>query len=115
MTRFINFLVLLALSTTLAIAEIPLAPSCGEVTMAVAPCLTFLKGAETPSPGCCSGAQKLAKQASTKADREAVCGCLKNSLSKIGSYDPQRVPLIAKKCGVNMNIPPITSKTDCST
>ncbi|XP_021280977.1 non-specific lipid-transfer protein-like [Herrania umbratica] len=114
--KFLAMLVLLMLSA-LATAETSLlAPSCADVTKAVAPCLDFLKGkgGADPSRACCDGAGELAKETRTKNDRQAVCECLKTALGKVGSYDASRVPLIAKKCNVDINIPPITDQTDCS-
>lgn len=49
----------------------------------------------------------------SQADRTAVCNCLKTVLSSIGSYDKNTLPLLPKKCGSSISLPPIDSKTDC--
>ncbi|XVE77270.1 hypothetical protein DITRI_Ditri13aG0048800 [Diplodiscus trichospermus] len=117
MSRSINFLAMLVLLITASpLEEILAAPACVDVTKAVTPCLEFVRGKDgaDPPPACCSGANYLAGQAKTKDDKQAICECLKGVLPNIGPYDPSRVPLIAKKCGVDIEIPPITAETDCS-
>ncbi|XWS35893.1 hypothetical protein CRYUN_Cryun20dG0035900 [Craigia yunnanensis] len=120
MSRSINFLAMLVFLITVsafAVAEIPAAPSCPDVTKAVAPCLDFVKGknaGDNPPPACCAGSKQLENQAKTKSDQQKVCECLKGVLPNIGPYDPSRLTQIGKKCGVNIYIPPITGNTDCS-
>ncbi|CAK9165781.1 unnamed protein product [Ilex paraguariensis] len=89
------------------------APSCTAVVNEVQTCLGFLQG-NGPSPACCSGVKDLKNNAKTKADRVAICNCIKNALSNV-KYDPKRLTLLPQKCGVNYNLPPIDQKYDCST
>ncbi|XP_031738917.1 non-specific lipid-transfer protein Cw18-like [Cucumis sativus] len=88
--------------------------SCVPVAQALAPCLGFIKGNGKPSASCCSGVKQLARDTKTKKDKVALCECVKKSLSVIGTYDPSRIPLIPKQCGVSVQIPPIKNSTDCS-
>ncbi|KAF3439873.1 hypothetical protein FNV43_RR18151 [Rhamnella rubrinervis] len=98
----------------------PSAPSCGTVTQEIAPCLSFLKGkhpnegGNKPSTECCSGVKELSLKAKTKQDRQAICLCTKTALSQVGDYDPSRIPLISKSCGLSFALPPIDKNTDCS-
>ncbi|KAI3444423.1 hypothetical protein Pfo_001088 [Paulownia fortunei] len=87
-------------------------PSCGEVVKDLSPCLSYLQGKD-PTPQCCSGVKGLKTIAKTKADRVATCNCGKQALSKF-NYDPKRLPLLPKKCGVDLNMPAIDKNFDCS-
>ncbi|XP_021893085.1 non-specific lipid-transfer protein-like [Carica papaya] len=92
------------------------APSCSQVDVEVAPCLPFLKNGNGPSSTCCAGVKHINGDIKNKADRQAVCQCLKAALGKIGSYDPNRIPLLPNKCGIpDLILPPIDQNTDCAT
>lgn len=93
------------------------AAACNEVIAELTPCAAFVKkgGSSSPSSACCSGVKDLSNIAKTKSDREAICRCFKKLLPAVGSsYDPSRIPLLPKKCGVPINLPPLDSKTDCT-
>uniref|UniRef100_A0A5B7CDB5 Non-specific lipid-transfer protein n=1 Tax=Davidia involucrata TaxID=16924 RepID=A0A5B7CDB5_DAVIN len=87
-------------------------PSCSMVAEELAPCLSYLQGSE-PSSACCGGVKDMGSKAKTKADLVAICNCGKIALSTI-KYDPNRIPLLPKKCGVSLSLPPIDTHTDCS-
>ncbi|KAK8971608.1 hypothetical protein V6N11_073240 [Hibiscus sabdariffa] len=115
MRRSIKSAVMLILLVIISdISETAAAPSCNEVIASLTPCLGFIKGAVVPAAECCSGAKNLAGQVSSNGDRESVCGCLKGVLTRIGAYDPNKMPLIGQKCGINISFPPISAQTDCS-
>lgn len=94
--------------------------ACEPVMQELTPCLSFIKGSDSefggpkPSPECCNGVKKLISDTKTKADKVATCECLKKALGMIGTYDPSRIPLITKNCGIAIQIPPIDNSTDCS-
>ncbi|KAL4385609.1 hypothetical protein GQ457_15G025950 [Hibiscus cannabinus] len=111
--KFVAMLVLLVITSD--ITMIAAVPSCNnDVIASLTPCLGFIKGVAVPAAECCSGARNLASQVSGEGDRQAVCQCLKGVLTRIGPYDPNRIPLIGPKCGINVSIPPVDANTDCS-
>ncbi|OEL26771.1 hypothetical protein BAE44_0012208, partial [Dichanthelium oligosanthes] len=89
------------------------AVTCGEVTSAVAPCLGYAMGsAASPSGACCSGVRSLSSRASSTADRQAACSCLKSMTGRLGS-NMGNAANIPSKCGVNIGVP-ISPNVDCS-
>ncbi|XP_059459292.1 non-specific lipid-transfer protein A-like [Corylus avellana] len=91
------------------------ATSCAEVTNDLGPCLGFIKGkVNKPPAACCDGARQLKKAAKTKADRQAICECIKKAVSGIGKFDSNRIPQLVKDCNIDIKLPPISRNTDCS-
>ncbi|XP_047169541.1 non-specific lipid-transfer protein 3-like [Vigna umbellata] len=87
---------------------------CPTVIEDVTPCVSFLKSnTKHPSDECCQGIKSLNGEAGSHENREAICLCLKQGLAAIGDYDPQRIPLVPKECGLSVTLPPIDDKTDC--
>ena len=90
-------------------------PDCDEVLHELAPCVNYLKGIDMkPSEDCCDGAEEVADDIESKGDRQSTCMCIKKALFRIGRYDPRRIPMISKQCGISMVFPPIYPKYDCS-
>jgi len=88
--------------------------NCPEVFDDVAPCVSFLKSnTKHPSEDCCQGIKTLNGEAGSQENREAICLCLKQGLASVGDYDPKRIPLVPKECGLSVDLPPIDDKTDC--
>nr|XP_043625800.1 non-specific lipid-transfer protein-like [Erigeron canadensis] len=87
-------------------------PSCSMVAPMLPSCLGFIEGLE-PSGMCCSTVKYLKDLGKTKNDRVAICECLKQATRMI-SYDPKRIPLLSKKCGVHSKLPPVDKDYDCS-
>ncbi|KAI7737523.1 hypothetical protein M8C21_033526 [Ambrosia artemisiifolia] len=87
-------------------------PTCDTVQNILAPCAGFLTGQE-PTKACCTGVNNLNNSRKTKADRVAVCNCIKE-LTKSISYDPKRMPLLSTKCGVKPDFPAVDKNFDCS-
>ncbi|XP_022157264.1 non-specific lipid-transfer protein 1-like [Momordica charantia] len=87
--------------------------SCGSVNGAVAPCISYLRPGGVLSPACCSGVKNLNSQASTTADRQAVCQCLKSAAGAIQGIDLGRAAGLPGKCGVSVPYK-ISPSTDCS-
>ncbi|CAN6330191.1 unnamed protein product [Urochloa humidicola] len=92
------------------------AVSCSEVTSAVAPCLGYAMGnTASPSAACCSGVRSLSSRASSTADRQAACSCLKSMTGRLGGggASMSNAANIPSKCGVNVGVP-ISPNVDCS-
>ena len=85
--------------------------SCGQVTGALAPCLSYLTGTGDASPQCCSGVKRLQSMASTQADRRAACNCVKSAASRYSNLKPDRASSLPSKCGVkfSFNVSPSTN------
>lgn len=88
------------------------APSCPRVATMLAPCFGYINGQE-PSRMCCSSVENLQKMGKTKDDRVAMCNCVKQ-VTRLINYDPKRITLLPKKCGVSLTFPPVDKNYDCS-
>nr|A0AT28.1 RecName: Full=Non-specific lipid-transfer protein 1; Short=LTP1; Flags: Precursor [Lens culinaris]AAX35806.1 lipid transfer protein 1 precursor [Lens culinaris] len=88
--------------------------SCGTVSGALVPCLTYLKGGPGPSPQCCGGVKRLNGAARTTIDRRAACNCLKSSAGSISGLKPGNVATLPGKCGVRLPYT-ISTSTNCNT
>lgn len=89
------------------------AVSCGQVASALGQCMSYAKsGQGNPSAACCSGVSSLNSMASSTADRQAVCNCLKN-FAQSNSVNAGAAASIPGKCGVNVPYA-ISTSTDCS-
>uniref|UniRef100_A0ACD5XYF1 Uncharacterized protein n=1 Tax=Avena sativa TaxID=4498 RepID=A0ACD5XYF1_AVESA len=111
----VALLVVFTVIAALVVAEkASAAVSCGDVTSAIAPCMSYATGkAATPSAGCCSGVKSLNGKASTAADRRTACGCLKTLAGSSKSLNMGNAASIPSKCGVTVSFP-ISSSVDCS-
>ncbi|RCV36836.1 hypothetical protein SEVIR_8G012700v4 [Setaria viridis] len=92
------------------------AVSCSEVTSAVVPCLGYAMGsAASPSTACCNGVRSLSTRASSTADRQAACTCLKSMTGRLGGGGASmgNAANIPSKCGVSVGVP-ISPNVDCS-
>ncbi|KAJ1273806.1 hypothetical protein BS78_05G012900 [Paspalum vaginatum] len=88
--------------------------TCGQVTSAIGPCLSYARGMGSgPSAGCCSGVRSLNSAARTTADRRAACNCLKSAAGGISGLKPANAASIPSKCGVSIPYT-ISTSTDCS-
>ncbi|KAK6158869.1 hypothetical protein DH2020_006183 [Rehmannia glutinosa] len=111
MSRLLYFLVVLVLLVSKSAVSVP---SCEEVVKDLTPCLGFLVGnTNVPTPQCCAGIKALKDIVKTQPDRVASCNCGKQALSNF-NYDPNRLPLLPKQCGVDLNMPAIDKNFDCS-
>jgi hypothetical protein len=90
------------------------AVTCGQVTSAISPCLSYARGqGSAPSSGCCSGVRSLNNAARTSADRRTACNCLKSAARSISGLNAGNAASIPSKCGVNVPYT-ISTSTDCS-
>ena len=88
--------------------------TCGQVTSAVAPCITYLQKGGAPSAGCCNGVKGLVAAARTTADRQAACNCLKSAAGAINGLNTQNAEALPGKCGVSIPYK-ISTSTNCAT
>ncbi|WVZ54815.1 hypothetical protein U9M48_005560 [Paspalum notatum var. saurae] len=88
--------------------------SCGQVGSALAPCIPYGTGRSSALPSsCCTGVKSLNSAASTSADRQQACRCLKNLAGTVKSVNMGLVAGIPGKCGVSVPFP-ISMSTDCN-
>ncbi|KAI3764357.1 hypothetical protein L2E82_14364 [Cichorium intybus] len=87
-------------------------PSCGRVTSKLTSCLGFINGHE-PTNSCCTSVKSLTGMGKTRDDRVAICNCVKQVMKRLNNYDPKRITLLPKKCGVSLKFPPIDQDYDC--
>ncbi|KAF0916569.1 hypothetical protein E2562_007644 [Oryza meyeriana var. granulata] len=83
------------------------------VGTAIAPCISYATGRGSLTQGCCNGVSGLNNAASTTADRQAACRCLKSLAGTIKSLNIGTAAGIPGKCGVNVGFP-ISLSTDCN-
>jgi hypothetical protein len=101
--------VLLASATTSEAAV-----TCGQVSSAISPCLSYARGQGSgPSAACCSGVRSLNSAASTSADKRTACNCLKSAAGRISGLNAGNAASIPSKCGVSIPYT-ISTSTDCS-
>lgn len=112
--------VMFASSSAVQASSVPVPPvspedfTCKNVTTAIAPCVEFLTGTgDAPSPNCCRGVKRVADMGDTKADRQAICKCLKSQAERIPTLDPKRASELPKKCNMTVD-EPISPDVDCS-
>ncbi|KAJ1402465.1 Plant lipid transfer protein/Par allergen [Sesbania bispinosa] len=87
--------------------------TCGSVTQSVAPCLSFLVNGGSASQGCCTGVRNILGAATTTADRQAVCNCLKSAAGAVSRINDKYVQALPAQC--NVNIPfKISTSTNCA-
>ncbi|XP_025827415.1 non-specific lipid-transfer protein-like [Panicum hallii] len=97
-----------------AAATTEAAVTCGQVSSAIAPCLSYARGTGTgPSAACCSGVRSLNSAARTTADRRAACTCLKSAASSLSGLKAGNAASIPSKCGVSIPYT-ISPSVDCS-
>ena len=87
--------------------------SCGLVAKSIAPCINYLKSGGAPPPACCAGVKQLVGLATTAPDRQAACGCLKQSAGSVPGLNYANAAALPGKCGANVPYP-ISPSTDCS-
>ncbi|PIN21386.1 hypothetical protein CDL12_05931 [Handroanthus impetiginosus] len=88
--------------------------SCSTVESYVSPCTDYVWNGGTPPSSCCEGIRSLNDQASTTADRQAVCSCLKSMVSSATPAMINNAASLPAKCGVSIPYE-IGPSTDCST
>ncbi|XP_057800402.1 non-specific lipid-transfer protein 8-like [Salvia miltiorrhiza] len=108
-TAFVAMVILLAAAAAPSWAAI----TCSDVIKDLRPCLNYLKsGSGAPPTPCCDGASSLAAAASTTADKQAACNCLKNAAKSI-TLKPELAKALPANCGISMPFQ-ISPNVDCS-
>nr|ACQ42221.1 lipid transfer protein [Chimonanthus praecox] len=87
--------------------------TCGTVTSALSPCITYVRNGGSVPASCCQGVAALNSAAKTTADRQAACSCLKSALSSVSGIQPSLASSLPGKCGVSIPYQ-ISPSTDCS-
>ena len=88
--------------------------TCGGIVSKLSPCLPYAthKAPALP-PACCSAISSIKAAASTTADRQAACSCLKSVAGKYAGLDLGLVSSIPGKCNVNIGYP-LSTTVDCT-
>ncbi|KAI3952808.1 hypothetical protein MKX01_006851 [Papaver californicum] len=86
--------------------------SCSDVTVKMAPCLGYLLGG-VASPNCCPNVRALLSMAKSTPDRQAACGCLKNSAKSMPNIRMDKAAGLPGLCKVNIPYK-ISPTTDCA-
>ncbi|MCI49691.1 non-specific lipid-transfer protein, partial [Trifolium medium] len=76
--------------------------SCGTVSGALAPCISYLRGGRGPSPACCAGVRRLKAAATTTPARQAACNCLKSAARAISGLNTNNAGVLPGRCGVSI-------------
>ena len=104
-------LVLFTLVAAMVLTATDAAISCGQVSSALSPCISYARGSgSSPPAACCSGVRSLAGAAWSTADKQAACKCIK---SAAGGLNAGKAAGIPSKCGVSIPYA-ISSSVDCS-
>ncbi|CAH8350529.1 unnamed protein product [Eruca vesicaria subsp. sativa] len=86
---------------------------CSQITMYLAPCLSYVKGGGNPPPPCCAGLNNLKASAPGKPDKQAACQCLKNVANAIAGFNDDYAKQLPAKCGVSVGVP-FSKSVDCN-
>ncbi|WZZ09562.1 hypothetical protein YC2023_095483 [Brassica napus] len=78
---------------------------CSQITMYLAPCLSYVKGGGNPPPPCCAGLNNLKSSAPGRPDKQAACQCLKNVANAISGFNDDNAKQLPAKCGVSVGVP----------
>ncbi|CAI9112869.1 OLC1v1013369C1 [Oldenlandia corymbosa var. corymbosa] len=87
--------------------------TCNFVNTQLRPCKDYVLNAQTIDFTCCIGAKNVAGDATTPADHQAVCSCLKPFLSSLTFEQLKVAAAIPGICDVQAPFP-ITRDVDCS-
>jgi hypothetical protein len=103
--------VLVAVVAAMLLVATDAAISCGQVSSALSPCMSYARGnGANPPAACCSGVRSLASAARSTADKQAACKCIKSAASGLNAGKAAGIP---SKCGVSVPYA-ISSSVDCS-
>ncbi|KAE8788661.1 lipid transfer protein [Hordeum vulgare] len=104
-------LVLVAMVTAMLLIAADAAISCGQVSSALSPCISYARGkGAKPPAACCSGVRSLAGAARSTADKQAACRCIKRAAGALNAGKAAGIP---NKCGVRVPYA-ISVSVDCS-
>ncbi|KAF7027439.1 hypothetical protein CFC21_039482 [Triticum aestivum] len=104
-------LVLVAMVAAMLLIATDAAISCGQVSSALSPCISYARGnGANPPAACCSGVRSLAGAAWSTADKQAACKCIKSAADGLNAGKAAGIP---SKCGVSVPYA-ICATVDCS-
>ncbi|KAI3448960.1 hypothetical protein Pfo_005625, partial [Paulownia fortunei] len=87
--------------------------TCSDVIKDLRPCIDYLKsGSGMPPSSCCSGASNLVSIATTTADKQTACTCLKNAAKNI-NLKPELAKSLPGNCGISLPFE-VSPNVDCS-
>lgn len=87
--------------------------TCSDVIKDLRPCINYLKsGSGAPPKPCCDGASSLASSATTTADKQTACGCLKNAAKNI-NLKPELAKSLPSNCKISLPFE-VSPNVDCS-
>ncbi|KAL8542442.1 hypothetical protein ACS0TY_003345 [Phlomoides rotata] len=87
--------------------------TCSDVIKDLKPCIEYLKnGSGAPPSPCCAGAASLASGATTTADKQTACTCLKN-VSKNVNVKSGLAKSLPANCGITLPFE-VSPNVDCS-
>ncbi|KAJ6777880.1 NON-SPECIFIC LIPID-TRANSFER PROTEIN 8 [Salix koriyanagi] len=87
--------------------------SCSDVIKNLRPCVNYLvKGSGKPPATCCSGVSAIQAAASTTADRQTACNCIKSASKQINPK-PQLAQALPANCGITLAFT-VSPNVDCS-
>ncbi|KAJ9558456.1 hypothetical protein OSB04_013070 [Centaurea solstitialis] len=108
-------LVLVAIASLLVfrVPSTDAAIPCNKVITFLTPCASYLQSGDgMPPSACCEGAKALMASASTTADRQAACSCLKSASEDI-DLNLGLAASIPVNCGIDLGFT-ISPNVDCS-
>ncbi|GMH24946.1 hypothetical protein Nepgr_026789 [Nepenthes gracilis] len=87
--------------------------TCGQVKMALAPCMPYLTSqGGTPPPGCCAGVKAIETMATNAADKQVACSCIKEAAAEFPNVRDDSATQLPGKCGAPLDFP-ISPNFDC--
>ncbi|CAI9764644.1 unnamed protein product [Fraxinus pennsylvanica] len=87
--------------------------TCNDVVKDLKPCINYLKsGSGLPPADCCAGASNLASSATSTADKQTACNCLKNTAKSI-NIKVELAKSLPGNCGISLPYP-ISPSVDCT-
>ncbi|KAI8027277.1 hypothetical protein LOK49_LG02G00824 [Camellia lanceoleosa] len=80
--------------------------SCGQVDGYLAPCVPYLIGGSgSPAPTCCEWVKNIKGMASTTAEKQAACNCVKQAANSYSNLKDDAAQSLTTECSVQMDIP----------
>ncbi|KAM7263228.1 hypothetical protein ACFE04_000911 [Oxalis oulophora] len=110
----INVLVALMVVASMMVEPSESAIDCGQVTISLTPCLSYLTQGGNPTPQCCSGVNNVKRMTPTTVDRQAACECVKAAAAHFQNIKPDVASQLPNKCGVQFDFP-IKKDVNCKT
>ncbi|KZV49054.1 non-specific lipid-transfer protein 2-like [Dorcoceras hygrometricum] len=105
--------VIVVLAVVQFFAQPGYAVTCGEVDVALLPCIGYLRGSGAdPTPACCDGVKAVKGMGQTPADKKACCNCVKAAANRYPDLKDAAAQSLPAKCGVQLDIP-ISRSVDC--